>query len=289
MPDPVATSVERLAGEDIYISRLDAAIRSLGAAVAADTCVQDPARQLLLALLAAQRRSLLANEHLDDRGMHALVAARALLSLARTGDVSALHDHIRACAAKAPLLSWFLMALAAAASETPVAGDAARRSWPEVITLVLEVRAAEERASRADFFEEMELAALMPTPGAGDQGFLCWEGETEPVAWVDVHAWRPAIEAWLPLAAGSARCVDHLIALVRTLSEEEQASIGLPWVATIASGDLEAMVSGSGALPGWLNDSRAAAVRTGRLETWQQLVDSLLVAGETRLAAFVGE
>jgi hypothetical protein len=60
-------------------------------------------------------------------------------------------------------------------------------------------------------------------------------------------------------------------------------------VATIASGDLEAMVSGSGALPGWLNDSRAAAVRTGRLETWQQLVDSLVVAGETRLAAFVGE
>jgi hypothetical protein len=181
------------------------------------------------------------------------------------------------------------MALAAAAAETPAAGDAARRSWPEVITLVLAVRGAAERPSRDDFFEEMELAALMPTPAAGDQGFLFWEGDTESVSWVDVQAWRPTIEAWLPLAAGSARCVDHLIALVGTLSEEEQASVGLPWVAMVARGDLEAMVSGSRALPGWLNDSRAAAVRTDRLETWQQLVDSLVVAGETRLAAFVGE
>lgn len=94
--DPVADSLANVTGAEVFIPRLDAAIRALGAAARHDTCMRGPARELLLALLGAQRRGLLAAEHdLDDRGSHALVAARALLNLAAAGDQLCRPQHSR--------------------------------------------------------------------------------------------------------------------------------------------------------------------------------------------------
>ena len=50
-------------------------------------CVSGRARELLTVLLAAHRRSLLSyDDDMDDRGTHALIAARALLTIAADGD-----------------------------------------------------------------------------------------------------------------------------------------------------------------------------------------------------------
>ena len=74
LDEPIAESLENTPGKSIFFNRLDAAIRSLAPAAAAGICVSTRAHAMLLALLAAQRRSLLANEdNIDYRGTHALV------------------------------------------------------------------------------------------------------------------------------------------------------------------------------------------------------------------------
>ena len=89
----------------------------------------EDARELLMALLGAQRRGLLASDRdLDHRGSHALVAARALLRLAAAGDRAPLSEHIEAYADNGTLLGSLLRALAAAAEETPP--TAGRRGRP---------------------------------------------------------------------------------------------------------------------------------------------------------------
>ena len=159
---------ESLAGVDadsILVSRLDAAIRALAPAAIADICVSPQARDLLLALLAAQRRSLLAYEHdgdPDSRGSHALVSARALLTLAKDDDDAAIYEHIDAYADNSALLGNLLRALSEAAEETPDRAATARRIWPNVVRHVLELNQSGHTPFRDAYYGDMTLAALIP-------------------------------------------------------------------------------------------------------------------------------
>ncbi|MCY4383622.1 MAG: hypothetical protein OXE44_10780, partial [Nitrospinae bacterium] len=98
LKEPVTESLARTADDSVRVSQLDAAIRALAPAAMANICVSSKARELLLTLLAAQRRSLLNSEHhdLDSRGSHTLVSARALLTLARDANDAAIYEHIDA-------------------------------------------------------------------------------------------------------------------------------------------------------------------------------------------------
>ena len=125
LDEPFTESLASADDDSILVSRLDAAIRALAPAAMADICVSRPARDLLVALLAAQRRSLLSYEHgnPDDRGSHALVSARALLTLARDADDAVIYEHIDAYADNSALLGNLLRALSAAAEEAPDPGS----------------------------------------------------------------------------------------------------------------------------------------------------------------------
>lgn len=284
--DPVAESLAAVASDTVFVSRLDAAIRSLGVAAVCSSCVRGQAQELLMTMLDAQRRGLLAHKHdLDDRGSHALVAARALLGLAAAGDDAPLHEHIAAYADNGTLLGSLLRALAAAAEETSAAAQAARRIWPDIITRVLELNRAGHDPFSDGYFGQAALAALIPTP-TYDGSFLYREVEAAPLAWPDPLAWRPAVDAWLVVAAGRPRCLDSLVGLVQTLSPAEQATIGLPWVATVVLADVNAIVDRSHLLAEWLTAIRSPAADAGALGSWQQVVDALVVAGDTNLAPY---
>lgn len=284
--DPVAGSLARVADDVVLIPRLDAAIRALGAAAARATCVQGQARELLMVLLGAQRRGLLASEHdLDDRGSHALVAARALLSLAAAGDEAPLREHIESYADNGTLLGSLLRALSAAAEETPSAAQTARQAWPGIITQVMGLITAGHHPFSDDYFGQVGLASVIPV-AAYDWSFLYREIESAPIAWTDALAWRPAIEAWLEVAAGRAACVDSLIGLVRTLPAAGQAQTGLPWVTALVLADTGAIAGRSPLLSAWLIEIRSPADDAGMLDAWQELVDALVVAGDTRLAPY---
>ena len=107
LDEPLADSLARTPDDSILPSRLDASIRLLAPASTANICVSASARDLLTALLAAQRRSLLnyKNSNADPRGTHSLVSARALLALAQCGDDTLLYQHINGYADNSALLN----------------------------------------------------------------------------------------------------------------------------------------------------------------------------------------
>ena len=97
---------------------------------------------------------------------------------------------------------------------------------------------------------------------------------------------RPEVELWLTPALGNSQCVDQLIGFLRVLGLEDQARMGLPWVATLVLANPGNVAKGSFRLAEWLIETRSAAESAGLTSQWQQIVDALVVEGVTRLAPY---
>lgn len=286
LDDPVEVSIAATADDAIYFSRLDGAIRALAPAAVAQICVSERARAVLDIALAAQRRSLLAyDQNMDDRGTHALISARASLTLAAKGDDAPIFDHIDAFADNAALLGNFLRALSGAAEETAERAESARRVWPAIVTRVLALNESGHTPFEDHYLGDMALAALLPNT-AGEVTYLYPELDGDRNVWWEPLAWRESVERWLPVAAGNPTCVDHLISFLSALAGDEQVRVGLPWVAAIVLADPGRVAGGSFLLSTWLIEIRAAAADVGLLPNWQRVVDALVVAGVSRLAPY---
>lgn len=279
-------SLTQTADDDIYFPRLDGGIRALGPASMAQICVSTPARDLLAALLAAHRRALLAHERdMDHRGTHALIAARALLTVAAEGEDAPIFEHIDAYAENATLLSNFLRALSAAAEVSQDRAATALRIWSAVIAHVIGLQESGHTPFGGRHHDDYALAALIPNP-AGEAAYLHQEVENEPIGWWEPMSWRSAVERWLPFAQGNPRCVDHLISFLGSLAPEGQARVGLPWVASLVLADPSRGANRTFLLSSWLIEVRQAASDAGLLSAWQRVVDALVVAGVSRLAPY---
>ncbi len=282
---PLTESLDDATANSIIVPRLDGAIRALAPAAMAATCISARARDLVPILLAAQRRALLEYEHgdPDDRATHALVSARALLTLAENGDDDALFEHIDAFAEDSNLLGKSLSALSAAAEETPARASTARRIWPDVIRHVLSLR--DHTRVRSSYYGGTGFADLIPNP-VGELPYPYRELDGNPIMWWNPLELRAGVEAWLTPAKGNAECVDRLIGFIGILETEDQVRVGLPWVAAIVLGDPVPIARGAYTLSTWLVEVRPTAVDMELLSAWQEVVDALVVAGDARLAAY---
>ncbi len=159
---PVVEALPAVPDDNIYVSRLDAAIRSLGPAAAASICVSSDARANLGALLDAQRRALLARKRgIDHRGTHSLAATRSLLTL---NDDSAILSHIDAYVDNSALLDQALRAFSAAAEEDEQRAQTAHRVWPHLVAHVIHAHEAGHQPFKSEFHgRDYTLAALLPT------------------------------------------------------------------------------------------------------------------------------
>ena len=287
LDEPIAESLANTADDSILPCRLDASIRALAPAATANICVSTSARDLLTTLLSAQRRSLLSykNNNLDQRGTHSLVSARALLTLAQHGDNTAIYEHINDYANNSALLGNLLYALSAASEETPDRAATARRVWPSVVRHVLDLHSRGHVKFPEDFYEDMAVAALMPNT-AYEAQYLYREGQKKPIEWWEPMELRPEVESWLTPALGNARCVDQLIGFLGVLELEDQARVGLPWVATLVLANPGNVAKGSFRLAEWLIDTRPATIAADLSDRWQQVVDALVVEGVARLAPY---
>ena len=282
--------IESLAGADdhaILALHLDAAIRALAPAAMANICVSTRARDLLMVLLAAQRRSLLSYQQgdPDHRGTHAVVSARALLTVAEHGDDAAIYEHIDDYADNSVLLGTLLSALSAAAEETPSRAATARRIWPSVVRHVFALNDLGRKPFQDRYFEDLALAALIPN-ASGNGAYFYPELNGPPIKWWDPHGMQSEVETWLVAAAGRAFCVDHLMGFLRVLAPEDQVRTGLPWVSTLVLANPARTADNSFRLPTWLIERRSAAVDARLLPGWQEIVDALVVAGITQLAPY---
>ena len=241
LDEPFTDAIADATADSIIVSRLDGAIRALAPAAMATICISARARNLLFVLFAAQRRALLEYEHgdPDERESHTLVTARALLTLAEDYDEDALLEHINAYAEDSNLQGKTLSSLSAAAEETPSRAATARRIWPKIVHHVLDLRASTHtsaRSSHHSYSGDQGLADLIPNP-VGELPYLYRELHGTPIEWWNPLELRVDVEAWLPIAIGSAMCVDRLVAFIRTMGLDDQVRVGLPWVATVVLGD----------------------------------------------------
>jgi hypothetical protein len=94
------------------------------------------------------------------------------------------------------------------------------------------------------------------------------------------------LNGYLLLASGNATYLDQLIGFLAILPIEEQILDGLDWVWALVSKGAGAVAGRSFLLPDWLAQVRPVAETSGRLDLWQRIVDSLVVAGDTRLAKY---
>lgn len=286
LEEPIGESLAQIGDDSILVFRLDAAIRALAPAAMANICVSARACDLLMVLLAAQRRALMGQESgMDDRGTHALVSARALLTLAASGNDAPIYEHIDSYADNAALLGAFVRALSAAAEEAPNRAATARRIWPNVIKHVLALDESGHTPFIGSHYGDMALAALMPN-AAHEVSYLYREVEEEPIIWWDPVAWQAEVQDWIPVVAGNATCVDQLINFLGALAPEDQVRTGLPWIVVLVLADAPEIAGRSFLLSTWLINMRAHAADAGALSGWQQVVDALVVAGVSRLASY---
>ena len=286
LADPIEQALAGAADDAIDFARLDAPIRALGPAAQASVCVSGRARALLTVVLAAHRRSLLAQEHdPDHRGTHALVAARALLTIAADGNDTPVREHIDAYAGNPALMVNFLRALSAAAEESPGRAATAARIWPSIVTHVIGLHQEGHTPFHDRHYGDYALASLMPNT-AGEVAFLYRELDGEPIAWWRPLAWQAAVEQWLPLALGNPTCVEHLVGFLLPLPPTDQARAGLPWVERLVLADPGRVARRASLLSAWLIEIRQPASDADLLPGWQRVVDALVVAGVARLAPY---
>ncbi|MEV4842765.1 ATP-binding protein, partial [Micromonospora matsumotoense] len=286
----VISRLKQLDGGWIDIPVLDPAIRALGAAATTSQCITNEAKQLLADLLAIQRRAMIRHQEqggsADDRGTHALVAARALLqSYAADANPTPILEHLDVLRHDARLLISILHAFAAAGAETDTLARAARDLWPGLLVHALTYADSQPNLYRQETWGAWAAAALLPTPLEWTQG-LYNELTAEPIDWVEPAKLTALVDRWLSVGRGQARCVEALIRLVRRLPIEEQATRGLAWVSELCVQNGRATVKRSTSSNEWLTATRAAAEEHGTLQQWQTLIDALVVAGNSGLAAY---
>ena len=277
LANPVDRTLAGTEDNEIHFSRLDAAIRALAPAAQAGVCVSGRARELLTVLLAAHRRSLLSyDDDMDDRGTHALIAARALLTIAADGDNAPVHEHIDAYADNPALLLNLLRALSAAGEETAGRAATAARIWPSVVAHVISLHQAGHTPFHDRYHGNYALASLIPN-AAGEVTFLYRELAGDPVVWWQPLSWQNTVEQWLPLAQGDPTCVDHLIGFLRPLPPDDQARVGLPWIARLVLASPGRVANRTFLLSTWLVEIRQPASDADLLPDWQRVVDALVV------------
>ena len=287
LEEPFAQSLDETPDGSIRPYRLDASIRALASAATTKNCVSIAARDLLAALLNAQQRSLVHHEHGDPdwRGTHALVAARALLTLAQHGDDAIVFEHINGYADQSDSLNKLLEGLSAAAEETQQRAGAARRIWPDLMRHVLDLNDNGHTPFGGRSYGDLALAALLPKCTYSTQ-YLYQELQAERIIWWDPRAMRSEVEAWLVPATGNASCVDQLISFLRVLTTDDQAELGLPWMATLVLACPRIIANRTFLLADWLIETRAAAEAANLSTIWLQIVDALVVEGDARLASY---
>ena len=285
--EPFAESLDSADDDSVLVSRLDAAIRAFAPAAMANICISSQAGSLLLALLDAQRRSLLIHEdrNLDDRGSHSLVTARALLTLARDSDDAAIYEQLDAFADNSTLLYKLLTALSAAAEETPERAATARRLWPNVIQYVLQLNQSGRTPFQGRSYGDWALGSLIPN-ATDEVSYLHRDVREKPIIWWSPLELKFEVEEWLVPAAGNEECVDQLISFIRGLESGEQVRVGLPWIVKLVGANPRRIANRTFCLETWLINIRPGAVDANLLPIWQQIVDELVVAGAARLAPY---
>lgn len=286
----VRSRLGALDAKSVYFADLAPAIRGLGSAAVANVCVSEDAQKALEEFIVIQRKSIARHEgkgrSVDDRGTYALITVRALLQgYSVSGNPDAIFDHLDAICGSSGSLTGALHGFAAAGAESDVLATAAAKLWPSLLSHALGFEAVKPSVFRQRTWGSWAAAALLPNPEAWTQG-LYHELSGPVIDWVGAEELVAELDDWVLVGQGESKCVDALIRLLRKLPAGLQATQGVAWVASLCIQDGKVSVVNSWFLNDWLKEVRLSAEDHETLIAWQNLVDALVVAGNSELAAF---
>ena len=185
----------------------------------ANICISAQARDLLLALLAAQRRALLKYEDgdPDPRGSHTLVSARALLTLAqRCRRCSHLRAH-RCLRRQLGIARQLTPLIVCSGGRNTRAGGNGETNMAECGSLRASTQSVGDVTPfRGAYYGDWALGSLIPNT-TGELPYLYREVYGSPIEWWNPLELESEVEAWLVRAAGNGTCADRLIGFVRGL------------------------------------------------------------------------
>jgi hypothetical protein len=280
---PNASSLDTVKDDDIYVRRLTAALRAMGASAISPACCKHDARRAVQSLLAAHQRAMLSYEH----GYHhshsdSLVAARAALWQAIGGRDDVVLEYVGHYLEDSRVLAEGLQAVAVAAEERPDAGEHAHRLWPKIMDLVLDAAEADQRIFTERTWGDYAEAHLIPNPAA-EWGYLTIELAGGPHRWRNLLSWSTQVDRWLSAITRTSMSIDHLVIAVRELDVADQIEQGLQWIERIVT-DSGNNCASTFTLPEWLHERRADLVTDEQIARWQRVVDLLVVVGDSRVA-----
>ncbi|WP_420638708.1 hypothetical protein [Candidatus Poriferisocius sp.] len=313
---PLVRALAAASEQDVVAPDLSPGLRALGAEARHSTCVHPAATDLLVAVLAAHRRSVKTFEHgYIQSESDALFAARATLTVAASGNNELLLEHARDLAADAThALRDFVVAIAAAAEERSDLAEAARGVWPQLMRDVLglfartqaasgdslkdvgsrpsrirrafdRVRTRLRRAGRRSrgrahmHWRDSALSSLLPHMTQEHRHHFR-ELTCEPIRWPVPQQWRTEVDTWVNASDGGLEAIDAIVHMLQSQPIEEQASIGIEWVERLVAKNPEDCQTDL--LPAWLREVRYYCGEE-ELPNWQRLVDILVVHGDTRV------
>ncbi len=280
---PIFAGLKSIDGDSMRIRDLTPALRAAGSASITAACCRAEAQQAVDVLLDAHQRAMLAFEH----GYHhsqsdSLVAARAALWQAIDGRDEPVLAYVDRYRAHSDRLSEALQAIGMAAQERAIAGEHARRLWPQIMDRVLDAAEANPRIFAEHSWGKYAESALVPNLSEAWH-YLTAENVGEPYPWRDLLSWTPQVERWLGAITCSPMSIDNLVVAVRELDTPAQIKVGLPWIERIAMRSGEDC-SNTYTLPEWLRERRTDLTTEEDSAQWQRVVDLLVVAGDSRVS-----
>ena len=306
---PLYDILEAASCDDLVAHSLNPALRALGSEALSRTCIHDEATGLLEAVLRAHRRARCGSDSGNRyTRQDALFAARAVLQRTVAGNDSALWEHIAGFARHYDGLWECLMALAAAAEESPEVAAAAHDAWPWVIREGLRILTQNNRSDSTpsgDQERAMVFSSLLPSPPP-KTFYMHREIPDGPMPWINPESWMAEIDLWVAAATGTTDNTDGstrplrktfhrpppadgmfgsigaLIGMLSVLPSEKQVGVGIRWVERLAvsAGDSAAR---TWSLPDWLRNVQPHC-EPHELQVWQSIVDHLLVHGDRRVS-----
>ncbi len=290
--DRTSTWILQVEPRRLDTSRMSGTIRAVGQAAASGACIAEDAQSDLRVLLLAQVKAMVAQETsegvglIDDRGAETMSAARALLRNRLHSDENSLVQYATTLMPASHVFSSFLRDLAVVGAETQELAEAARDVWPDLFAQILhQLDANSDMYDRNDTFSGYALGHLLPSDHTSARGLHEEFGRTT-FDWIHPEDLVEFIPRWLLYAAGKRPALFELVRFIRKLPIEIQLGDGLNWLGELCLSRADRQIVSDAPLEEWLVQIKLEADARGASDSWLNLVDRLVYAGNTALAAY---
>lgn len=287
LPAPFTESLPAVETENLLETRLRPPLVAAAHGRRSDSCIADPAGELISVLLKTHRRAW---DHWAEEGYggpherHRPEVVRALVKMAVDGDLGPLTEYVRAFTANPQALDELLSDLAILFTYDDGFRDELAAVWREVMSAALDAIDEGADIMSDQYWSGNAIGGLLPTPQlrtADTDPDLTLERARE--RWIAPDEIADLVARWIPTARGTPKAIDAVAQLAECAPLSWQAATGLFWVEELIDEDYAAVAGRCWFLLDWLENVRVSAeLDEDGTARWQRIVDGIAAEGDSR-------